>query len=78
MNKSTEEFLRFALEQERGLETELSAVQEFEQKFGIPVAAAATLDDLVDYLASENRLDLVALIADYRKQYGVKPSINTG
>ncbi len=64
--------------QERGLETELSAVQEFEQKFGIPVAAAATLDDLVDYLASENRLDLVAIIADYRRQYGVKPSINTG
>jgi orotate phosphoribosyltransferase len=52
----------------------ISAVQKVAGKLGVPVVAAATLDDLVDCLASDSRLDLVALIAGYRRQYGVKPS----
>jgi len=57
---------------ERGLGP-LSAVQEVEQTYGIPVISIATLDDLVSYLASDPGFarDLTA-VNDYREQYGVK------
>lgn len=55
--------------QEKGSESELSAVQEFEKKHGIPVRAVATLSDLVNYLRThptKNRSELLSLIRAYQ------------
>ena len=59
---------------ERGKGT-LSAVQEVQDSFGIPVIAVATLDDLIDYLADSPELaaNLDAVQA-YRKTYGITPA----
>jgi orotate phosphoribosyltransferase len=57
--------------QERG-QGELSAVQEVNRTFGIPVAAIATLEDVLATLSG--RADLrgrVPAIEAYRRQYGV-------
>ncbi len=54
---------------------DLSAVQEVEQDFGIPVVAVATLDDLMAYLSK--RPDFKAYedaVARYRQTYGVRPT----
>lgn len=50
----------------------LSAIQEVQEKYGIPVISVATLDDLVDYLKTDpaHAPDLEA-VGQYRKQYGV-------
>lgn len=63
--------------QERGNESSMSAVQEFEQRYGIPVRAAATLTDLISYLqkvsdsnAEQYRI-MVEKILEYQKKYGV-------
>lgn len=56
---------------ERGTGT-LSAVQEVERDYGIPVVAVATLSDLLSFLGG--RADLQAnasAVAAYRKEYGV-------
>ncbi|MDP2810245.1 MAG: orotate phosphoribosyltransferase [Rhodocyclaceae bacterium] len=61
--------------QERG-QGDLSAVQEVERDYGIPVIAVATLADLIDYLSGqpggqpdlERNLDAVSR---YRERYGV-------
>jgi orotate phosphoribosyltransferase len=55
---------------ERGQGT-VSAVQEVEQTYGIPVVAVATLDDLISYLADSPELaaNLTAVQA-YREVYG--------
>ena len=56
---------------ERGTGT-LSAVQEVEQDYGIPVVAVATLDDLMAFL--RQRPDFTAYeqaVARYRQEYGV-------
>jgi orotate phosphoribosyltransferase len=50
----------------------LSAVQEVEQTFHIPVVAIATLDDLIGYLQGEPGMSApLAAISRYREQYGV-------
>ena len=57
--------------QERG-QGELSAVQEVQRDYGIPVIAVAGLSDLMAYL--ENHAEFAnhrAAVADYRKQYGI-------
>jgi orotate phosphoribosyltransferase len=57
--------------QERG-QGALSAVQEVEQSYGIPVIAVATLHDLIDYLAGNPELEQVLpAVSRYREQYGV-------
>ncbi|MEK7143521.1 MAG: orotate phosphoribosyltransferase [Patescibacteria group bacterium] len=63
--------------QECGKDGRLSAVQEFERNYGIPVRAAATLADLIDvvnndggYVSREKAAILEKILA-YRKQYGV-------
>ncbi len=50
----------------------LSAIQEVQQSYGIPVVSVATLDDLVGYLKTEpaHAPDLEA-VGRYREQYGV-------
>ena len=53
----------------------LSAVQEVERDYGIPVHAVATLDDLMTYL--RERSDFKAhqdAVARYRDEYGVAPT----
>ena len=57
---------------ERGIGA-LSAVQEIERSYNIPVISIATLDDLVSYLESDPGYsgDLEA-VSRYREQYGVK------
>lgn len=64
--------------QERGKENNLSAVQEFEKNYGIPVHAVATLGDLISFLqkATVERSDdydskMLDKILAYQKQYGV-------
>jgi len=51
---------------------ELSAVQEVERDYGIPVVAVASLEDLMTYLAGRGDLAThQAAVAAYRSQYGV-------
>jgi orotate phosphoribosyltransferase len=57
--------------QERG-QGELSAVQEVERDYGIPVISVASLTDLIDYLAGHPQLEgNLAAVRDYRARYGV-------
>jgi len=52
----------------------LSAVQEVERDYGMPVIAVATLDDLLAFLAGRVELAAnAAAVAAYRKEYGVAP-----
>jgi orotate phosphoribosyltransferase len=51
---------------------ELSAVQEVQRDYGIPVVAVATLDDLMTYLHERPDFkEYEAAVARYRKEYGV-------
>jgi orotate phosphoribosyltransferase len=55
---------------ERG-QGEVSAVQEVEAAFGIPVVAIATLDDLMRFIAGRAELTAYApAVTAYRAQYG--------
>lgn len=57
--------------QERG-QSDLSAVQEVQRDYGIPVVAVAGLGDLMAYLAGHPDLAVhQAAVAQYREQYGV-------
>lgn len=57
---------------ERG-QGELSAVQEVEQQFGIPVIPIASLNDLLAFLADQPQMSENLLkVENYRKQYGTK------
>ena len=57
--------------QERG-QSDLSAVQEVEQNFGIPVISVATLTDLIDYLSGHPDLEnKLAAVRAYRSSYGI-------
>ncbi len=57
---------------ERG-QGELSAVQEVQQAYGIPVVAVANLDDLLAYLGGRPELaQNLRAVFEYRRQYGIK------
>jgi orotate phosphoribosyltransferase len=57
--------------QERG-NGELSAIQEVQQAYGIPVASIIRLDDLVEHLeGSTQHRQFLPLVQDYRDRYGV-------
>jgi orotate phosphoribosyltransferase len=57
--------------QERG-QGDLSAVQEVEQAYGIPVIAVAALEDLIAYLAGNPDLERnLHSVTTYRQQYGI-------
>jgi len=56
---------------ERG-QGDASAVQELQARFGVPVVAIATLDDLMTFIAGREELKAQApRVAAYRGQYGV-------
>lgn len=71
--------------QERSKEGNLSATQEFEQNYGIPVVAVATLADLISYLqkicgrydssdinnSPEPPFEMLGKILAYQEEYGV-------
>ncbi|MEX1031929.1 MAG: orotate phosphoribosyltransferase [Cellvibrionaceae bacterium] len=58
--------------QERG-QGRLSALQEVEREFSIPVISIAAVDHIIAYLEEEAKdKALVAQIRDYRAEYGVK------
>jgi orotate phosphoribosyltransferase len=58
--------------QERG-QGRLSAVQEVEQSYGIPVVPVATLANLIDYLDGHAELERnLAAVRRYREDYGVE------
>lgn len=57
--------------QEKG-QGELSAIQEVEKDYGIPVVSIVNLDDIIAYLGEqEGQESMVTAISDYRQQYGV-------
>jgi len=57
--------------QERGSGT-LSAVQEVERTYGLPVIAVARLTDVIDYLSGQPALETnLAAVRRYRETYGV-------
>ena len=54
---------------------ELSAVQEVEQNYGIPVLAVANLDDLMSFLHQRDDFrQNEAAVARYRQEYGLARS----
>jgi len=58
--------------QERG-QCELSAVQEVERNYGIPVVSVASLTDLIDYLSGHPELEnKLAAVRAYRALYGIE------
>ena len=56
--------------QEKG-ESELSAIQEVEQNFGISVLSIINLSHIVDYLKASKNEEIVSRVEIYRSQYGV-------
>lgn len=57
--------------QERG-QSALSAVQETEKNFGIPVVSVASLTDLIEYLSGHPELESkLAAVSAYRARYGI-------
>jgi orotate phosphoribosyltransferase len=58
--------------QERG-QGPLSAVQEVERNFGIPVISVASLTDLIDYLSGHPELEnKLSAVRAYRALYGIE------
>ena len=57
--------------QERG-QGALSAVQEVQQTFSIPVINIITLDDLIAHLATAGRDGELSALRNYRRQWGVE------
>ncbi len=56
--------------QEKGT-GELSAIQEVEQQFNIPVISIIKLSDIADYLQQKDDADILEKIEQYRTNYGV-------
>jgi len=57
--------------QERG-QSNLSAVQEVEQQFGLPVTSIIRLTDLIEHLRSSGQPQtLLTAVEQYRDQYGI-------
>jgi orotate phosphoribosyltransferase len=58
--------------QERGSDSDLSAVQEVREQFGIPVIAVIGLTDLMQYMQGLGRSAELADMHAYRERYGVE------
>ena len=57
--------------QERAPESRLSAVQEVEQRFGIPVITVVNLADLMHHVSAQGRGDDLQRMQAYRERYGL-------
>lgn len=62
--------------QERGAASEQSALAELAQQFGLTPISIVTLDDILDFAASDDRIDaeVAPKMAAYRAQYGAVAS----
>ena len=59
--------------QKDGEVTEMSAIQQVEAEFGIPVKAIATLDDLIEYLKQRpEQAENLDRMHAYRETYGIQ------
>jgi orotate phosphoribosyltransferase len=58
--------------QERGGDSDLSAVQEVREQFGIPVIAVISLQELIQYMHALGRSAELAGMHAYRERYGVE------
>ncbi|KAJ2726592.1 hypothetical protein GGI07_000534 [Coemansia sp. Benny D115] len=60
--------------QEKGRESELSAIQEIESEYGSPVIAVVNLDSIVEYLKEQGgeQAAMVQAMEEYRSNYGAK------
>ena len=56
--------------QEKG-QGELSAIQEVEQDYGVPVISIVKLEHILQYMQGQNEPHLVEAIEAYRKDFGV-------
>ncbi|QSA96777.1 orotate phosphoribosyltransferase [Methylococcus sp. EFPC2] len=56
--------------QEKG-QGDRSAIAEVGERYGLPVHALITLQDIIDYLEADGRLAELADVRDYRDRYGV-------
>jgi orotate phosphoribosyltransferase len=56
--------------QERGLKSNLSAIQEIEKEFSLPVYSIINLSHLLDYFDDRDQT-ISESIADYKDRYGV-------
>lgn len=64
---------RQELGQKDGQPTEISAIQQIEEEFGLPVVAIATMSDLIEYLKNQpDQEENLARMKAYRDQYGIK------
>ncbi|MER2526634.1 MAG: orotate phosphoribosyltransferase [Candidatus Competibacter denitrificans] len=71
-HKATPAGVLIALDRRERGQGELSAVQETERTYGIPVTSIVNLDDLVAYLAEQpNYAEYLEKMRDYRAQYGI-------
>ena len=60
-----------ALDREEKGQAELSAIQEVEQQYQIPVIAIIKLQDLANYLKNQGNGTILKAINAYRHQYGI-------
>jgi len=58
--------------EERGADTELTAIEQVRQDLGVPVVAIATLAQLIEFLEAGNRPDDAARLKAHRAQHGPK------
>ncbi len=58
--------------QEKTLDSELSAIQQINQSYNIPVYAVVNMDLLIEYLSSDNKYkNYLTQMHQYREKYGV-------
>lgn len=58
--------------QEKGLDTPLSAIQQVERDFGIPVLSIVSLSDIISYLEElGGHEEHVKSMREYRTQWGI-------
>ncbi|WP_434778871.1 orotate phosphoribosyltransferase [Neisseria sp. Ec49-e6-T10] len=58
---------------EKGKDCDLSAIQQVEQTFNIPVVSIANLNDLIHLMQQDNNFsDYFEKMVDYRSEYGVQ------
>ncbi|KAI8318737.1 orotate phosphoribosyltransferase [Martensiomyces pterosporus] len=60
--------------QEKGKTSDLSAIQEIQSEYGIPVIAVVNLDSIVEYLKEKGgeQAEMLAAMEEYRSTYGAK------
>ena len=62
--------LGLAAGEERGADTELTAIGQVQVDLGIPVVAIATLAELIEYLEAQGRADDAARLKRHRAEFG--------